>query len=300
MVVTGLAIGFGIIAVFLGLALRKLIWQIRDLERQVRFLEEKQSNGDVVCDIRFGGIGRLTDTLNRVFDQQKSRRQQWGRNENRIAQTYTNLSHDIRTPLTSLDGYFQLLVQTKDPEAQERYLRIIQERIHALRDILEELFMFTRLESKTYEMKLEECDFNAVLKDTLFSYYDEWENNGIEPVFDIPEEKMPVRGNEQAIRRILQNIIKNVLDHGGRSVEISLSAVEGQACVIVQNKVEHPEEIDVSRIFERFYKADPARSRTSTGLGMAIARELTEYMNGSITASLAGDIFQLKLQIPMV
>lgn len=300
MVVTGLAIGFGIIAVFLGLALRKLIWQIRDLERQVRFLEEKQSNGDVVCDICFGGIGRLTDTLNRVFEQQKSRRQQWIRNENRIAQTYTNLSHDIRTPLTSLDGYFQLLEQTKDPEAQERYLRIIQERIHALRDILEELFMFTRLESKTYEMKLEECDFNAVLKDTLFSYYDEWENNGIEPVFDIPEEKMPVRGNEQAIRRILQNIIKNVLDHGGRSVEISLSAVEGQACVIVQNKVEHPEEIDVSRIFERFYKADPARSRTSTGLGMAIARELTEYMNGSITASLAGDIFQLKLQIPMV
>lgn len=160
--------------------------------------------------------------------------------------------------------------------------------------------MFTRLESRTYEMKLEECDFNAVLKETLFSYYEEWENNGIEPVFDIPEGKLPVWGNEQAIRRILQNIIKNVLDHGGRSVEISLFAVEGQACVIVQNKVEHPEEIDVSRIFERFYKADPARSRTSTGLGMAIARELTEYMNGRISASLEGDIFQLKLQIPMV
>lgn len=300
MIVTGLAIGFAVLAVFLGLALRKLIWQIRDLERQISFLEEKQSNGDVVCDIRFGGIGRLTDTLNRAFEQQKSRRQQWIRNENRIAQTYTNLSHDIRTPLTSLDGYFQLLAQTKDPEAQERYLRIIQERIHALRDILEELFMFTRLESRTYEMKLEECDFNAILKETLFSYYEEWENSGIEPVFDIPEGKMIVQGNEPAIRRILQNIIKNVLDHGGRSVEISLSAVEGQVCVVAQNRVAHPEEIDVTRIFERFYKGDPARSRTSTGLGMAIARELTEYMNGSIAASLEGNIFQLKLQIPMV
>ena len=90
MIVTGLAIGFGILAVLLGLILRKLIWQIRDLERQISFLEEKQSNGDVVCDIRFGGIGGLTDTLNRVFEQQKSRRQQWIRNENRIAQTYTN------------------------------------------------------------------------------------------------------------------------------------------------------------------------------------------------------------------
>lgn len=160
--------------------------------------------------------------------------------------------------------------------------------------------MFTRLESRTYEMKLEKCDFNAILKETLFSYYEEWENSGIEPKFDIPEGKMFVQGNEPAIRRILQNIIKNVLNHGGRSVGISLSAMEGQVCVTVQNRVAHPEEIDVSRIFERFYKADPARSRTSTGLGMAIARELTEYMNGSISASLEENIFQLKLQIPMV
>ena len=69
MMMTGLAIGFGLLAVLLGLILRKLIWQIRDLERQISFLEEKQSNGDVVCDIRFGGIGGLTDTLNRVFEQ---------------------------------------------------------------------------------------------------------------------------------------------------------------------------------------------------------------------------------------
>ena len=199
MIVTGLAIGFGILAVLLGLILRKLIWQIRDLERQISFLEEKQSNGDVVCDIRFGGIGGLTDTLNRVFEQQKSRRQQWIRNENRIAQTYTNLSHDIRTPLTSLDGYFQLLTQTDDQEAQQRYLRIIQERIHALRDILEELFMFTRLESRTYEMKLEKCDFNAILKETLFSYYEEWENSGIEPKFDIPEGKRSHGGDHVRI-----------------------------------------------------------------------------------------------------
>ena len=98
--VTGLACGFGILAVILGLLLFKLIRQIRELERQIRFLEEKQSNGDLVCDVRFGGIGKLTDTLNQVFAQQKTKRQQWIRNENRIAQTYTNLTHDIRTPLT--------------------------------------------------------------------------------------------------------------------------------------------------------------------------------------------------------
>jgi len=298
--VTGLACGFGILAVILGLLLFKLIRQIRELERQIRFLEEKQSNGDLVCDVRFGGIGKLTDTLNQVFAQQKTKRQQWIRNENRIAQTYTNLSHDIRTPLTSLDGYFQLLTQTQEPETQARYLRIIQERIHALRDILEELFTFTRLESRTYDLKLEKCDFNAIMAETMFSYYDEWERNGICPAVDLPEGQMVVKGNEQAIRRILQNIIKNVLDHGGNRVSVTLSAQEGNASAVIANEVERPEEIDVDRIFERFYKADPARSRNSTGLGMAIAKELTGYMNGTITASLEGNVFQIRLTLPMI
>ena len=298
--VTGLACGFGILAVILGLLLFKLIRQIRELERQIRCLEEKQSNGDLVCDVRFGGIGKLTDTLNQVFAQQKIKRQQWIRNENRIARTYTNLSHDIRTPLTSLDGYFQLLTQTQEPETQARYLRIIQERIHALRDILEELFTFTRLESRTYDLKLEKCDFNAIMAETMFSYYDEWERNGICPAVDLPEGQMMVKGNEQAIRRILQNIIKNVLDHGGSRVSVTLSAQEGNASAVIANEVERPEEIDVDRIFERFYKADPARSRNSTGLGMAIAKELTGYMNGTITASLEKNIFQIRLTIPVI
>ena len=210
------------------------------------------------------------------------------------------VSHDIRTPLTSLDGYFQLLTQTQEPEMQARYLRIIQERIHALRDILEELFTFTRLESRTYDLKLEKCDFNAIMAETMFSYYDEWERNGICPAVDLPEGQMVVKGNEQAIRRILQNIIKNVLDHGGNRVSVTLSAQEGNASAVIANEVERPEEIDVDRIFERFYKADPARSRNSTGLGMAIAKELTGYMNGTITASLEENIFQIRLTIPMI
>lgn len=123
---------------------------------------------------------------------------------------------------------------------------------------------------------------------------------GICPAVDLPEGQMVVKGNEQAIRRILQNIIKNVLDHGGSRVSVTLSAQEGNASAVIANEVERPEEIDVDRIFERFYKADPARSRNSTGLGMAIAKELTGYMNGTITASLEENIFQIRLTIPMI
>ena len=245
----------------------KVRWQMRKLEEQLRFVQDKQSDGILVSDIRILGIGKLTDSLNEILQKQRSNRQEWVQKEKRLVQTYTNLSHDIRTPLTSLDGYFQLLEDTENAKERTRYLQIIQERIHALRDMLEELFTYTKLESRSYEVPLTKCDFGALVKEALFSYYNEW-----------------------------QNVIKNVWEHGGRHVKIVLSEQEGEACLLVQNEVMHPEYIDVERIFERFYKADLARSTTSSGLGMAIVRQLVEQMNGQITADLQGNIFSICLQ----
>ena len=84
----------------------KVRWQMRKLEEQLRFVQDKQSDGILVSDIRILGIGKLTDSLNEILQKQRSNRQEWVQKEKRLVQTYTNLSHDIRTPLTSLDGYF--------------------------------------------------------------------------------------------------------------------------------------------------------------------------------------------------
>ena len=259
-------------------------------------MQDKQSDGILVSDIRILGIGKLTDSLNEILQKQRSNRQEWVQKEKRLVQTYTNLSHDIRTPLTSLDGYFQLLEDTENAKERTRYLQIIQERIHALRDMLEELFTYTKLESRSYEVPLTKCDFGALVKEALFSYYNEWQKQQMEPQLQLEEGALWVLGNDQAMRRVLQNVIKNVWEHGGRHVKIVLSEQEGEACLLVQNEVMHPEYIDVERIFERFYKADLARSTTSSGLGMAIVRQLVEQMNGQITADLQGNIFSICLQ----
>ena len=274
----------------------KVRWQMRKLEEQLRFVQDKQSDGILVSDIRILGIGKLTDSLNEILQKQRSNRQEWVQKEKRLVQTYTNLSHDIRTPLTSLDGDFQLLEDTEDAKERTRYLQIIQERIHALRNMLEELFTYTKLESRSYEVPLTKCDFGALVKEALFSYYNEWQKQQMEPQLQLEEGALWVLGNDQAMRRVLQNVIKNVWEHGGRHVKIVLSEQEGEACLLVQNEVMHPEYIDVERIFERFYKADLARSTTSSGLGMAIARQLVEQMNGQITADLQENIFSICLQ----
>ena len=104
-------------------------------------------------------------------------------------------------------------------------------------------------------------------------------------------------GNDQAMRRVLQNVIKNVWEHGGRHVKIVLSEQEGEACLLVQNEVMHPEYIDVERIFERFYKADAARSKNSSGLGLAIAREFVRKMGGEISARLNKNQFFIVIRL---
>lgn len=265
--------------------------QIKDICRQMSFLMRHDSNMLISRDIDFGGIGELADRLNEFISLRQEEKREFQRKEKIISDTYTNLSHDIRTPLTSLDGYFQLLENSSDYDEQKKYIGIIQERISSLKDMLEELFMFTKLKSDEYKLELSRCCLNKTVKNTVFSYYDEWTKRGIIPLISIPDSLIFIDGNEQALRRILQNVIKNGLDHGKNNIGIYLSEEKGSARLCIINEVENPDEIDVSQVFDRFYKADSARSKTSSGLGLSIAEELAERMNGSLEAHLDGDKF---------
>lgn len=242
--------------------------QVKDICRQLRFLQECDSNMLITTEMKKGHIEELAELLNTLLKERKKERADYQKKEQMIADIYTNLSHDIRTPLTSLDGYFQLLEETQEENDRKRYIQIIQERIESLKEMLEELFTYTKLQNGTYELKLEPQNVGQILKETVFSYYDDWAEQGISPQFEITEEPVWIRGNKQALRRTIQNIIKNGLDHGNKEIRIQLSRNEKQMELVFQNKIEPGEQIDISRVFERFYKADKARSKSSTGLGL--------------------------------
>lgn len=291
---------FSFIIVVLILILIHLQRQISDICRQLHFLKEHDSNMKISTDIQSGKLGRLTEVLNELLDTYRKKHQKYLEKEQTISDMYTNLSHDIRTPLTSLDGYFQLLENNPDPKEQKYYISIIQERITSLKDMLEELFTFTRLKSDSYKLKMELCDLNRVLKNTLLSYYENWIGNGITPVFELPEHPLFIKGDILALKHIIQNIIKNGIDHGEKQLSISLKNADSHAILIFKNEVQDPSQIDVSQVFERFYKADEARSRNSTGLGLSIAKELVLRMKGSIRASTDKNWFCIEIRFPLV
>ncbi|MGN1159362.1 MAG: sensor histidine kinase [Lachnospiraceae bacterium] len=272
--------------------------QVHNICRQLAFLKDHESNMLITRNTDLGGIGELVEELNELLVKQRRLYKEYLAKERIISETYTSLSHDIRTPLTSLDGYFQLLEQSEDPEEQKRYLEIIQERISSLKEMLEELFTFTKLKNEAYELELSPCMVNRIVKETLFSYYEEWTARQITPEFELAEEPLCVMGNETALRRVLQNLLKNGLEHGEKTIHICLKRQEDKVCLEVRNHVKDPGKMDVTQVFERFYKADEVRSRNSTGLGLSIAREFVLRMNGTIEAVLEENEFCVRIRLP--
>ena len=277
-----------------------LLWrQHRILKRQLIFIRENDSAMRVSVNLQSFGELPLSEEINRVLDDVRQQKRAMHEREKLIADAYANLSHDIRTPLTSLDGYVQLLRSAPDEETKERYTTIIEERIGTLKDLLEDLFTFTKLKNEAYELELEPVSLRSIVSETVLSYYDVWKAAGIEPEIAIADEAFMMDGNAIAVKRILQNITKNAMVHGHESLKIQLSREDAKtALLVIANRVEHPEEIEIGRVFEQFYTADRFHRQSSSGLGLTIAKELTERMGGTIGATLSGDTFAIEIRLP--
>lgn len=300
-----------IIVIIMAAVLLKIRAQLRDINDQLDFLYENDTNMLIGTDTNLIYLGQFKQRVNRFVEQWHKKRAEAAKKEQMISDTYTNLSHDIRTPLTSLDGYFQLLKDEKDEKLQAHYIGVIQERIASLKDILEELFMFTKLKNDTFNLEMDRCCVSRLLKQTVFSYYDEWKMRGIEPVVDICDEQIFILANTQALKRVFQNVIKNGLVHGKSDIEIKLYIIDyGKNAgadrenkvvnIVVSNTIDDPENIDTSQVFERFYKADEARSVTSSGLGLSIAKELVERMDGKINAQIEDNRFCINISYRII
>lgn len=270
--------------------------QVKMICRQLAFLNEHQTNLRLTCDLPLNELYAMVDGINGILDLSRRIRRSAQQRENNLKETITNLSHDIRTPLTSMDGYFQLVVQSDSEQDRQRYIQIIQNRITSLKDILEELFTYAKLQNDDYKFVMEPLDFSKYVFDTVFSFYEEFQKKNIEPQIDFAQGRFIIIGNGEAIRRSLQNIIKNALEHGKSKIGIELQSVEDQVVFRCTNDVESASEIDMTQVFSRFYKADSARTNTSTGLGLAIAKGLVENMDGKIKADLNEDVFSIEIK----
>ncbi len=288
-----------IVAVVLLLILIQYKRQVKYTCRCICFNQNHTTNRRLLKK-SFKDLEMLNEEINSLLNTMAQAQVDSQQNEAYLKATLINLSHDIRTPLTSLKGYFQLMEKSESKEDRERYAKIIESRIMSLQDMLEELFTYAKLKDKDYDFKLEKMDMTKVCCDVLFSFYEDFKKKGIEPKMNITEERLFVNGNREALSRAVQNIVKNALVHGLGNFEMSLQKAENRAVFRLSNNIENPEKVDIEKIFDRFYKADSARSKVSTGLGLSISKELTEKMGGQIKGELKGDEFSLIISMPII
>lgn len=205
----------------------------------------------------------------------------------------TNISHDLRTPLTALCGYLDLLEQEPQTEAAARHLAVIRERTDAMRALTEELFRYSVLTATADELHTEPVCLNDVLEQSLAAAYGALSARGITPSVQLPEEKVIRPLDAAALRRVFDNILSNAAKYSDGDLAVVL-APDGE--VTFSNRASALSRVEAARLFDRFYTVDSARG--STGLGLSIAKLLTEKLHGTISADYENETLRICIAFP--
>lgn len=219
--------------------------------------------------------GQLNDQLRLL--RQERRRLQSGDRE--LKEAVTNISHDLRTPLTAICGYLDLLKGEEKSNTAKRYLSMIENRTEAMKMLTEELFHYSVITFEEEQMEYEEVVLNRVLEESISAYYGAFKKTGITPEIKMTEKKILRSLDKKTLQRILENVISNGIKYSGGDFQIELTDY-GE--IIFTNTAPCLNAVQVGRLFQRFYTV--AAARQSTGLGLSIAKNLTEKMGGKITA----------------
>lgn len=269
--------------------------QIKAIADQLDFISKHDSFKFIHSQIKPKEISRLIDLSNNLLQDQRELKQQFNDKNEEINTTIVSLSHDIRTPLTSLDGYLQLALKTNSTQKKQNYILQSQSKMHQINSLVDELFLYTKLENKAYKLELESIDVVTALEKSLLSYFNAFSQRDDEPNILLPKTPFHIKGNISALERVFENIIKNYLLHGEGILRVLHRENDNQLILFFINDLKEGKTIDTSNIFTRFYKEDISRTNHSTGLGLFIVKALMEKMNGTVSADTEENQFRLQL-----
>ncbi|MCX0368622.1 sensor histidine kinase [Clostridium perfringens] len=235
-------------------------------------------------------IENLIVEINTLIDDKRKMENIYKEKDMELREAIANMSHDLRTPLTSIMGYVYLLNDDKlDKEERKEYLKIIEKRSLVLNDLITNFYGLSRIQADQYEIKFEPVNLELVLGEIIAAFYETLDYKFGESEINIEEGLGPVLGDKQALNRIFTNLIENIIKHGEGEVKISLKKKNKYIVMEFSNKAEELEPKDVNRIFEKFFTKDRMRTGQNTGLGLAIVKLLVEKQGQKIEAKKVGN-----------
>ena len=218
------------------------------------------------------------------------------RQEHYLKETISNISHDLRTPLTSLIGYLQLLQKTNLTVEQTEYLNISISRGKYLQTLINDFYDITVLENKNSIPNLTKINLNTIITEIVLSFTEQFEQKKITPTINFLNTSTYVLADETMLKRIITNLISNVIRYGTKELKVTISHNDF-VDVKFQNLISSNTNIDITKIFEQFYTADISRNQSGSGLGLYIVKLLTEKMNGKVSATFKDNELVISLSL---
>ncbi|OUN36231.1 sensor histidine kinase [Lachnoclostridium sp. An76] len=260
------------------------------------FSDRLTSDSNVLIDLssRDRHMRNLAYTINKELKKLINDRHRYQQGDAELKNAVTNISHDLRTPLTAVCGYLDMLDKEEQGENSKRYLKIIRGRTEIMKQLTEELFRYSVFTSVSDGTPSEPVILNSALEESLSAIYTSLKAGHITPSVTMPDVKVKRMLNRNALSRIFGNIISNAVKYSDGDLEITL---EENGRITFSNHAEKLDEIQVGRLFDRFYTVETASSG-STGLGLSIARALTEQMGGSIDAEYEDGMILIHVHFP--
>lgn len=235
-------------------------------------------------------IRRLAESLSAQLSAMRAEELSYIQGNRELKSAVTNISHDLRTPLTAICGYLDLMQKTDDPEKQARYLSIMKERADMMKHLTEELFRYSVIVSDETELKTETVFVNQLLAESISSFYPALSEKGIAPKISITEERVERKLDSDALSRVFANLLNNAAKYSDGDLDITLTE-SGE--ITFSNTAKELSAVEVEQLFDRFYTVEAARH--STGLGLSIARSLIQRMGGSITAEYGDERLTIRI-----
>ena len=275
---------FVIIILFLVCYLFFMKMELRRIKKELDLVLSRKTNGLVHTEFTSKEIHDLVECINTHLTEIKSKESKLERKNANFVKMIRNISHDLRTPLTSSLGYVSLMLESDVTEQEKiKNLKIVEERLKRLSELIDSFFEFSKILSNDQIIELDEINLVAVIEKAISNHYEDFSKDNRMIDFKTNKRKIKIKSNEVMLIRVFDNLIRNAYKHSNGNLDIEINQTDEKVKIKFINDLLY-KDLDVDRVFDEFYTVDISRTKGNTGLGLAIAKEFVEQLNGKINA----------------
>ncbi len=253
--------------------------EINNIGKSLSSILKTDTNNLITINTNDKNLKELAKILNKSLKELRKLELEYKNGSGELKSSITNISHDLRTPLTAIRGYLDLMDNKNLTDKQINYLKIIDSKVKDLTELTEQLFDFSKAQDIQNEMKRENICINDILEDSIVNFYSLFKEYNINPIVEICDEKIIRLLNKTMLKRIFENIIFNAIKYSESDIKIKL---KNDGTIEFSNKTNSIDSISLEKIFDRYYTVKSAQK--SNGIGLSIAKQLVNFMDGNIKA----------------